>query len=235
VVSLQQRLGLSLTTGLQIEMASKMKTAKGLARLLRSEIGRAGVATSTIATRRLPLYMLDPLLLLEPERLRSRENETAVGVSKGFVGVGVSDAVLASIQDGGKMELGDMDDPQSHWTFGQPGEIFQYRYVGSHVVVSGWTCAVLAETLHEITSGQRPPSPRAWARFSKLAQGNDRVLSSSLQDADLPQMLFAGRLLDCPSASVYELPPPRGCSRSDGGSDLPKGLMIVNDYESVDD
>ena len=25
------------------------------------------------------------------------------------------------------MELGDMDDPQSQWTFGQPGEIFQYR------------------------------------------------------------------------------------------------------------
>ena len=103
--------------------------------------------------------------------------------------------------------------------------------------MSGWTCAVLAETLDEITSGQRPPSPGAWARFSKLAQGNDRVLSASLQDdPDLPQMLFAGRLLDCPSASVYELPPPRGGSRSDDGSDLfPKGLMIVNDYESVDD
>ena len=67
-------------------MASKMTTAKGLARLL----GRVvGVSTSTGAAGCLPLYILDPLLLLEPERLRSRESEAAVGGSKGFVGVRV--------------------------------------------------------------------------------------------------------------------------------------------------
>ncbi len=110
------------------------------------------------------------------------------------------------------------------------------RFAGSHTVVSGWTCAVLAETLDDISSGRHPPSTSAWARFFKLAQGNDKLLASKLKgDPDLPAMLFAGRLLDCPSASVYQLPSsPREVDDAKTRL-LPGGLMIVNDYESVDD
>jgi hypothetical protein len=33
------------------------------------------------------------------------------------------------------MQLGDTDDPQSAWTFGDAAELFQYRFAGSHTVV----------------------------------------------------------------------------------------------------
>lgn len=65
------------------------------------------------------------------------------------------------------------------WFFGREGEVFQYKYRGSHVVQSGYSSAVPAEVLRGVERGE-----------SVAGEG---------------VLLFKGRVVDCESAGVYTL------------------------------
>mmetsp|Transcript_3429 Transcript_3429/g.6256 ORF Transcript_3429/g.6256 Transcript_3429/m.6256 type:complete len:219 (-) Transcript_3429:67-723(-) len=194
---------------------------------LRSASSSAAEVISDSATA---LCVLDPLLLLEPERLRAREQEREAGGSQAYVSLEVSPALLSSVHRGGEMQLGDTDDPQSAWTFGDAAELFQYRFAGSHTVVSGWTCVVSSDVLRAVLDGSQEGREGAggrWATFSQLTKGRDCLLHAEGVAGGLAvPVLFAGRLLDCPSASVFKL---------SKAAQLPHGLLVSNDFESVDD
>mmetsp|Transcript_1027 Transcript_1027/g.2380 ORF Transcript_1027/g.2380 Transcript_1027/m.2380 type:complete len:215 (-) Transcript_1027:394-1038(-) len=174
------------------------------------------------------LCVLDPLLLLEPLRLQARDQERGAGGSKPYVSLEVSTSLLAAVARGGQLQLGDMDDPQNHWAFGdEAAEFFQYKFSGSHTVVSGWTCVVDAEVVAAALEVQTQPAGASWAAFQALTTGKDRLLREQAEAGGLPiPLLFAGRLLDCPSASVFRL--------AQQGQRA-HGLLVSNDFESVDD
>lgn len=168
--------------------------------------------------------VLDPLLFLEPHRLVQRAEQGPVGGSVGRVDILVTLGLLPVLAAGGKLTLGDMDDPMSFWTFGPPAEVFQLAFCGTHTVVSGWTCLCKTEDLEKAIRGDLVTI--SWKEFSRLAanEGGQRLINPVARHGGLP-LLFAGRVLDCPSASVFKLDR-RGAV---------EGLTIANDFESIDD
>lgn len=97
--------------------------------------------------------MIDPLLILEPERLAAARQAAAASASAGdpasvqpYVTVSVPFRLLSLLHQG-QLELADHDDPGNHWYFGERGELFQYKFIGRHRVESGFTSLVLAHEL----------------------------------------------------------------------------------------
>jgi len=131
---------------------------------------------------------------------------------------------LPSLLGTARMDLGDSDDPMSSWSFGQRAEIFQYSFAGTHTVVSGWTCLCESSVVQLAMDGQL--SAPSWKDFERIyaEQGGTSVLQQAAQHSGFP-ILFAGRLLDCPSASVFKYVK----------DSCVTGLMITNDFESIDD
>jgi len=108
------------------------------------------------------LCVLDPLLLLEPLRLQARDQERGAGGSKPYVSLEVSTSLLAAVARGGQLQLGDMDDPQNHWAFGdEAAEFFQYKFSGSHTVVR---CSIVP-CVRPCPTRAAYPAPLNWARM----------------------------------------------------------------------
>ena len=104
-------------------------------------------------------------------------------------------------------ELGDSDDPESAWRAGKRKELFEYRLVGIHRVVSGHTCAVAAPAGGAATSLQGLRSALhagagagvSWKSFEQLQRRGGDAWWRGVHE----NMLFAGELADCASAAVY--------------------------------
>jgi hypothetical protein len=99
--------------------------------------------------------IIDPLLVLEPERLATAAAAVAAGGAdpaavQPYVTVSLPFRLLAQLPKG-RLELAAHDDPGNHWHFGQEGELFQYQFAGRHAVQSGFTCLILAHELQQLT------------------------------------------------------------------------------------
>lgn len=153
------------------------------------------------------MAVLDPLLLLEPERLRAAEASPSSGAVAPVVTLRMPHRLLPLLSQG-QLELAEGDEPGSHLLFGQRGELFQYSYVGSHLVTSGFSSIVLADELRRAAAaaaGGPPPRKQAqqggasWAAFLAHFQRG-----SPWPAPQLP-FLFAGRVVDSASAAVHVL------------------------------
>ncbi|GAB4817744.1 hypothetical protein N2152v2_004790 [Parachlorella kessleri] len=131
----------------------------------------------------------------------------------------LAEATEVALQGLGKgvFTLGDRDDPESHWVFGKRGEVFQYKYAGSHIVQSGFVSAVAAQTLHQVESGASIDEQEAPQQWLALAEQID---SGSGPPAPF---LFAGRVVDCASVGIYQL--------VEGGTVT--GVMISSEYDTA--
>ena len=160
------------------------------------------------------MLVIDPRLVLETERLEQLEEPSTSAVAPPYVSLRVPITVLPLLSQG-QQELSDMDDPMNTWLFGKRGELFQYRFAGSHAVASGMTSILVRDELEKL----RKAKPAVdWAAFMRMH--NEGI---HYPNPDLP-FLFAGNIVHSESASVYEL--------SEGG--LLQGLMLTSDAEELD-
>lgn len=129
----------------------------------------------------------------------------------------------------GKFQLGDADDPESHWLFGRHGEIFEYKYCGSFAIQSGFASAINAQLVHALEKGQRLQEPASCSNLAMGVEGKPRnwtnfvALVSNGGKPPAPFM-FAGRVVDCQSAGLYRLINVEG--------DV-EGVMISSEYETA--
>lgn len=98
----------------------------------------------------------------------------------------------------GRFKLGDADDPESTWTVGEDGELFEYRFLGAHTIHTGCTAIIRAAPEH-VEAYTLPPLP------DSVKQELQEVIKSThmnkpYQNGDV---LFLGSLVDAASASVY--------------------------------
>uniref|UniRef100_A0A061S358 Uncharacterized protein n=1 Tax=Tetraselmis sp. GSL018 TaxID=582737 RepID=A0A061S358_9CHLO len=186
--------------------------------------GGIGLATEAVNQSKTSVTVLDPLLLLEPERYRLWDEQRQSGSSQSSVSLNLDTYFLKTISSDWNLSLEDSDDPLGAWTVGDSAEIFQYKFTGSHTVRSGWTSVCETKVVNDVLQGNR--TLISWRDFLELVkqEGGERLTSPITKHEGLP-LLFAGRLLDCPSASVYTF--------SKNGSI--RGMMMTNDFESVDD
>ena len=167
--------------------------------------------------------LLDPLLVLEPERLRAYQQQQhahAAATILPAVTLAVPTRLLARLSSG-VFALAEHDDPGSHWDFGEADDFFRYKFRGSHTVQSGFTSIVLAHELQALAAEARAPrkhaGDRSWLAFLQHVQ------SGSPWPAEGLPFLFAGRLVDCNSAGVYAL-------ERDGAL---VGLRVDSEYETA--
>jgi hypothetical protein len=112
--------------------------------------------------------------------------------------------------------LGDSDDPECSWIIGQHGELFEYRLLGIHRVTSGFTSilhvpdALLGkrkELVGDLFTSLRSAVPRnEWEALRQGCKGHLGGLEGQGREAWMQmgvEMLFAGHLEACSSASVY--------------------------------
>ena len=103
------------------------------------------------------MCIIDPLLVLEPERLATAAAAVAAGGAdpaavQPYITVSLPFRLLAQLPKG-RLELAAHDDPGNHWHFGQEGELFQHQFAGRHAVQSGFTSLILAHELQQLTGG----------------------------------------------------------------------------------
>jgi hypothetical protein len=103
---------------------------------------------------------------------------------------------LLSVQ--AKFQLGDSDTPEGTWVAGEQGELFEYKLLGVHKVVSGWS-AVL-----QCSSPDCSPALPALPGSVKV-QLKDILYQAGGSTPVLPgqPVLFVGELVDCETAAVY--------------------------------
>lgn len=100
--------------------------------------------------------------------------------------------------------------------------MFQYKYCGSHVVLSGFSAAVAASVVLRLERGELPPGgPLALQKWEEFV---DAVAAGRRGVHPPAPLLFAGRVLDCESAGVYRL---------EGGGGEVEGVMLSSEYESA--
>lgn len=98
----------------------------------------------------------------------------------------------------GRFRLGDADDPESSWTVGEDGELFEYRFLGAHTIQSGCT-AIIRATPHLAETHALPPLPDSVkAELQEVIKQSH--IDKPYQNGDV---LFLGSLVDAASASVY--------------------------------
>lgn len=174
------------------------------------------------------VYVLDPKILFSSspsEYIRnSQQNRRSNNTAAPFVQVILPKTFLPKLSEG-QFQLGEMDDPGNSWVFGQEGELFEQKLLGSHKVTSGFTSIITAEAFDELQRGadasihMKLPS---WSDFTKFATGHDvQWPHPQLQSL----FLFAGTMVESDMASVYQNP-------SSGESVT--GLVISTNAESID-
>ncbi|EFN59465.1 hypothetical protein CHLNCDRAFT_138055 [Chlorella variabilis] len=175
--------------------------------------------------------VIDPLLVLEPERLAAASAAAAQGGGGSanvppFVKISVPFRLLAQLHQG-RLELADHDDPGNHWYFGKQAELFQYQFMGRHAVTSGFTSLIQAHELQELQSAPPPRQnrkqaaleERSWLAFLQRMQGSS---GEGLWPTPSLPFLFAGKAIDCASVGVY--------TAVEGG--VVQGLMLATEYET---
>lgn len=95
-----------------------------------------------------------------------------------------------------RFSLGDGDTPEGSWVVGKQGELFEYKLVGVHKVVSGFSAVLRCQ---EGASGSLPVFPEDEHTEIKAMMAKD---TSGKALAGGP-VLFLGELVDCESAAVY--------------------------------
>jgi len=172
--------------------------------------------------------VLDPKILFSSspsEQISSsqldRQTSNAAAL---YVPVTLPKSFLPKLSEG-QFQLGEMDDPGNSWTFGEEGELFEQKLLGSHKVESGFTSIITAEAFDEMRRGAddslRLKIP-SWSDFTKIVTGDDTQWPHPhLQ----PLFLFAGTMVESDMASVYRNP-------ASGGSVT--GLVISTNAESID-
>ena len=163
------------------------------------------------------VYCVDPKLLLQPELWKEQQEATgrlpAVSLT-----VPIS---LRSELSKGHQELEEADTPGNTWYFGRKGELFDYNFKGSFPVISGFASIIHGKEMQAFIDGQHKPDAAwwTWEEFTKHYR-EDMMFP---QDGHFP-VLFAGRILEASSASVFSL---------GHGSDI-QGLQISGDSEELD-
>ena len=152
---------------------------------------------------------------------KDRQSNNAAAL---YVQVTLPIAFLTKLSDG-QFELGEMDDPGNSWVFGEEGELFEQKLLGSHKVESGFTSIITAEAFDNLQPGAddnvRLKLP-AWSEFTKIVTG-DNVRWPYPQSQ--PVFLFAGTMVESDMASVY---------RNPASGDAVTGLVISTNAEGVD-
>lgn len=177
---------------------------------------------------RAAVYVLDPKILYSSNPAEqitsSQQDRHSSNAAAPYVSVTVPKAFLPQLSEG-IFQLGEMDDPGNSWVFGEEGELFEQKLLGSHSIESGYTSIVTAEAFDEMQRGAKdslrlklPP----WAEFTKILT-DDYVEwpHPKLQ----PLFLFAGTMVESNMASVY---------RNPASVASLKGLIISTNADSVD-
>ena len=118
-----------------------------------------------------------------------------------------------------------MDNPGNSWVFGQEGELFEQKLLGSHAIESGFTSIVSAEALDELRSDSQDAvrlKLPTWEQFKQIVHDDDVTWPHpQLQ----PLIIFAGHMIESDTGSVYRNPA--------SGSNI-TGLTICTNSEEVD-
>ena len=173
------------------------------------------------------VYVLDPKILFSSspsDQISSGQtSRQSSNAAAPFVQVTVSKSFLPKLSQG-QFALGEMDDPGNSWVFGDEGELFEQKLLGSHKVESGFTSIVTAEAFEEMRNGKnnsvklKLPS---WSDFTKIVTGD----TASWPHPQLqPLFVFAGTMVESDIASVYRNP----------AAGAMTGLVISTNAEGVD-
>ncbi|KAI3433456.1 hypothetical protein D9Q98_003269 [Chlorella vulgaris] len=205
--------------------------SRGFSRLaLGARWGRQHNTSSTPGM--MEVAVIDPLFVLEPERLSAATATSAAQVGgdaagvQPFVTLSVPFRLLALLNQG-HLELADHDDPGNHWYFGKRAELFQYQFVGRHSVHSGFTSLVMAHELKQLMSAtvqkqnrkQAALEDRSWLAFLQHMKGSS---GEGIWPTPALPFLFAGKAIECESVGVYSV--------AEGGS--VHGLMLSTEYDT---
>lgn len=174
------------------------------------------------------VYVLDPKILFSnspsDQINNSQQDWRSSNAAAPYVQVSLPRAFLPNLSDG-QFQLGEMDDPGNSWVFGEEGELFEQKLLGSHKVNSGFTSIITAEAFDEMQRGaddnvkMKLPT---WSDFTKIVTGDDVTWPHpQLQ----PLFLFAGTIVESDTASVYRNPASGACVT---------GLVISTNAEGVD-
>lgn len=172
--------------------------------------------------------MIDPKILFSKEpaqqiQILSKGRESA-GSAAPYVTVDIPRSFLSKLSCGA-FQLGDLDNPGNSWVFGEEGELFEQKLLGSHTVESGFTSIVTAEALSEIRTGfqgELQLKLPSWEQFKSIVHDdNTQWPHPCLQ----PVFLFAGHMIESDTGSVYRTPA--------SGSRM-TGLTISTNSEEID-
>ena len=165
-------------------------------------------AAETLSIFTTAVYVLDPKVLFSSspsEQIqKSQHSRQSSNDAAPFVEVTVPKTFLPRLPDG-QFILGEMDDPGNSWVFGNEGELFEQKLLGSHKIESGFTSIITAEAFDEMQLGKddsikfKLPS---WSEFTKIVTGDVMWPHPQLQ----PMFLFAGTMVQSDIASVYQNP-----------------------------
>lgn len=172
--------------------------------------------------------MLDPKILFSSnpsEQITSSIQERQSNhAAAPYVPVAVPQKFLSQLSSG-VFQLGEMDDPGNSWVFGEEGELYEHKLLGSHKTDSGYTSIITAEAFDEMQQGSNESVQLklpSWSEFVRIVTG-DMVEwpHPRLQ----PLFLFAGAMVQSDVANVY---------RNPASGALLKGLVISTSAAEVD-
>ena len=174
------------------------------------------------------MYILDPKILFSsnPSELikNSLQDRQSNSAAAPYVPVTLPHAFLPQLSEGA-FQLGEMDDPGNSWVFGEEGELFEQKLLGSHKIISGYTSIITSEAFDEMQRGAKESLQLklpSWSEFVKIVTGDSVAWPSpKLQ----PLFLFAGRMVESDVANVY---------RNPAAGSVVSGLVISTSAESVD-
>lgn len=176
----------------------------------------------------LAVYVLDPKIMFSntsSEQIKSsqkdRQSNNAAAL---YVQATLPTAFLTKLSDG-QFQLGETDDPGNSWVFGEEGELFEQKLLGSHQVESGFTSIITAEAFDKLQQGAddsvRSKLP-TWSEFTKIVTGDNARWPYPQSQ---PLFLFAGTMVESDMASVY---------RNPASGEAVTGLVISTNAEGVD-
>lgn len=174
------------------------------------------------------MYILDPKILFSKDPAQQIasgwQHRDCANAAAPYVPVTVPRTFLSKLTEG-HFQLGDMDNPGNSWIFGEEGELFEQKHLGSHTVDSGFTSIVTAEAFAEIQRGPKDVVQLklpTWEQFTDIMSGDEVTWPNpQLQ----PLMLFAGRMVESDTASVY---------RNPSSGDNVTGIVITTSADEVD-
>ncbi|KAK9823022.1 hypothetical protein WJX81_007936 [Elliptochloris bilobata] len=162
------------------------------------------------------VLVIDPQLVLDPAQPLTEDKPAAVRLI-------VPEALLPALSSG-RHQLGDADEPQNSYVFGEAAEIFEYDFVGPVSTGSGFVSLIARGAYEDLRREQRDGSSRwpSWAAAARLLREGADALE--WPRADLP-FLFAGSILEADKVQVYV--------KNDGAKNV-MGVMVASDAEELD-